>query len=163
MPHVALALAAFGAIACALALVGGAVMLESALAGSAGVLAAVLMVGFVAPLAVFGVIFVALAVYMAGNALLVRVERGEIATTRRLFGFVVSEKRVARPALGGLEPQIAARHQSVFSSAPIFELVAKDASRRQRVVVAESLQGEALMRDVKSLIESAIAPPTQHS
>jgi hypothetical protein len=162
MPHVALSLAAFGAIACALALVGGAVMLESAFGSTAGVLAAVMMVAFVAPLGVFGVIFLALAVYMVGNTLRVRIEAGEIATRRSLFGLVVSKKRVPREALTEVEPQIASRHQSVFSSQPIYQLVARDASQ-QRVVVAESLQGEALMHEMKALIESVIGRSKQHS
>jgi hypothetical protein len=162
MPHVALALAAFGAIACALAIVGGAVMLGSALSGTAGTLAAVMMVGFVAPLGVFGAIFVALAVYMVGNALLVRIGANEISTRRSLFGFVVSKKRVAREALGEVEPQIVSRHQSVFSTEPVYQLVARDGSQ-QRVVVAESLQGEARMHQVKALIESVIGRSKQQS
>jgi hypothetical protein len=162
MPHVALPLAAFGAIACALAIIGGAVMLESALSGTAGALAAVMMVAFVAPLGLFGVIFVALSVYMVGNALLVRIEAREISTRRSFFGLVVSKKRVPREALGEVEPQIVSRHQSVFSTEPVYQLVARDGSR-QRVVVAESLQGEALMHQVKTLIESVIGRSKQHS
>lgn len=163
MPQVALALAAFGAIACALALVGTAVMLSSAMASTAGVLVAVMMVGFVAPLGAFGVIFLVLAVYMLANALLVRVEPGGIATSRSLFGLVVSRKRLPREAFGELEPEIASRHQNVFSAEPVYQLVARDTSQRSRVVVAESLQGAALMDEVKALIESVIEPSKQHS
>lgn len=163
IPHVALALAAFGVIACALALVGTAVMLESALANTAGVLGALMMVGFVAPLGVFGVIFLVLAVYMLANALLVRVEPAGIATSRRLFGLVVARRHVPREALAELEPEIASRHQSFFSVEPVYQLVARDATRKARVVVAESLQGAALMNEVKSLIESVIEPSRRHS
>ena len=158
MPQVALALATFGAIACALALVGGAVMLAGALASTAGVLAAVLMVGFVAPLGAFGVIFLAFAVYMLANALVVRVGPEGIVTSRRLFALVLSRKRLPREAVVALEPEIASRHQNLFSAEPVYRLVARDASSRARVVVAESLQGEALMDEVKSLIQSVIEP-----
>jgi hypothetical protein len=163
MPQVAFALAAFGAITSALAIVGGAVMLESALASTAGALAAVMMVAFVAPLGVFGVLFLALALYMLTNALLVSVEPGGIATRRSLFGVVVARKRLQREALAALEPEIASRHQNIFSTAPVYQLIARDASRRRRVVVAETLQGEALMSEVKALIESVTGPLTQHS
>jgi len=57
-----------------------------------------------------------------------------------------------------LEPEIASRHQNLFSAEPVYRLVARDASSRARVVVAESLQGEALMDEVKSLIQSVIEP-----
>lgn len=163
MPQVALALAAFGAITSALALVGGAVMLESALASTAGALAAVMMVAIVVPLGVFGAIFLMLALYMVTNALLVSVEPAAIATRRSVFGVVVARRRLPREALAALEPEIASRHQSIFSKVPVYQLVARDAARRQRVVVAESLQGEALMSEVKALIESVMSPSTQHS
>jgi hypothetical protein len=155
LPQVALALAAFGAIACALALVGAAVMLESAMVSTAGVLGAVMMVGFVAPLGVFGLIFLGLAVYMLANALWVRVETGGIVTRRTLFGLVVSQGRLPREALAKIEPEIASRHQSLFSSQPVYQLVAWDARHRTRLVVGESLHGATLMERVKALIESA--------
>jgi hypothetical protein len=158
MPQVALALATFGAIACALAVVGAAVMLAGALASTAGVLAAVLMVGFVAPLGAFGVVFLALAVYMLANALVVRVGPEGIVTSRRLFGLVLWRKRLPREAAVALEPEIASRHQNIFSAEPVYRLVARDASTRASVVVAESLQGEALMDEVKSLIQSVMGP-----
>jgi hypothetical protein len=162
MPQVALALAAFGAIACALSLIGTAVMLDSAMVSTAGVLVAVMMASFVAPLGVFGVIFLGLSVYMVANALRVRVGPEGIATSRRLFGLVVSRKRVTREALVELAPEIASRHQNLFSAEPVYQLVARDAGRRTRVVVAESLQGEALMDGVRSLIESVIGPFKPH-
>ena len=154
-PRIALPLAAFGVIACALAAIGAAVMLAGVSAGVGGLLAAVLMIAFVAPLGVFGVIFVALAIYMVCNALSVTVGDEGIETRRTLFGFLLAHRRIARSELDAVEPEIASRYQSVFETEPVYLLVARDATRRMRVIVAESLRGEARMTEMRSLIERA--------
>lgn len=150
--RVALPLAIFGLIACALAAIGVAVMLSS---DTGGPVAAILMVIFVAPLGVFGAIFVALALYMALNGLSVTVGDEGIETRRTIFGFLVARKRIGRSELRTIEPEIASRYQSVFDTEPTYLLVARDATRRMRVIVAESLRGEARMGEVRSLIERA--------
>ena len=154
-PRVALPLALFGVIACALATIGAGVMLSGALSDTAGLLGAMLMVGFVAPLGVFGVIFVALAIYMVCNGLSVRVGADGIETRRTLFGVPVARKVIARAALTTIEPEIASRYQNLFDTEPVYLLVARDASRRMRVIVAESLRGEARMAEIRRVIERA--------
>ena len=154
-PRVALPLAAFGLIACALAAIGAGVMLSGALSNTAGLLGAMLMVGFVAPLGVFGAIFVALAIYMVCNGLSVRVGDDGIETRRTLFGVPVARNRIGKSELRTIEPEIASRYQSLFDTEPVYLLVARDAPRRMRVIVAESLRGEARMAEVRRVIERA--------
>jgi hypothetical protein len=154
-PGVALALGAFGFIATAIAAIGIAALLPGAIASSSGLMAAVLVGAFIVPFAFFGLAFVVVAMYMVCNALLVRIDRHAIETWRILFGVAVSRNRMAWGELATIEPRIAARHQSVFTPESVFELVALNDGRSKRLVVAESLQGAALMELVKALIEDA--------
>jgi hypothetical protein len=156
MPEVALPLAAFGAIASALPGFTIAALLPAALADTIGLMSAVLIAAFIVPFAIFGVIFVVLALYMICNALSVRVHPSGIDTTRMICGVAVRHRHIARSELSALEPEISARHQSLFSSEPVYQLVARDAPREKRVIVAETLKGEAIMERVKSLIETVI-------
>lgn len=160
---VALPLAAFGLIACALSAIGAGVMLAGAMSGTGGLLGAMLMIGFVAPLAVFGALFVVLALYMVCNGLAVSVGDEGIETRRTLFGLTVARKRISKKELAAIEPEIASRYQSLFEAEPIYLLVARDAARRRRVVVAESLRGEARMTETRRLIERAagLAGPSE--
>lgn len=151
----ALPLAAFGLIACALSAIGAGVMLSGASSGAGGLLGAMLMIGFVAPLAVFGALFVVLALYMVCNGLAVTVDNEGIDTRRTLFGLIVARKRISKTELAAIEPEIASRYQSLFEAEPIYRLIAHDAARGRRVVVAESLRGEARMTETRRLIEAA--------
>jgi hypothetical protein len=160
MPEVALPLALFGFIATVLPAVAIAALLP-ALAGTTGMVSAVLMAAFVVPFGIFGAAFVLTAVYMLCNALLVRVDREAINTARLLFGTVVRRYRIARSDIASVEPEIASRYQSLFSSSPVYQLVARDAARGMRIVVAETLRGDALMEQVKTLIENPVTAPRQ--
>jgi hypothetical protein len=151
----ALPLAAFGLIACALSTIGAGVMLAASSSGAAGLLATMLMIGFVAPFGIFGAVFVGLAIYMAANRLAVTVGEDGVATRRSVFGMVVARQRIGTNELALIEPEIVSRYQRLFDPAPIYRLVARDAARRIRVVVAESLRGEARMAEVRSRIERA--------
>ena len=156
MPEVALPLAAFGAIASALPGFTAAALLPAAAADTIGLLSAVLIAAFIVPFALFGVVFVVLAAYMVCNALCVRVRPSGIDTTRTICGLPVRRRHIARSELSALEPEITARHQSLFSAEPVYQLVARDAAREKRVIVAETLKGEALMERVKALIETVM-------
>lgn len=156
MPEVALPLAAFGAIAGALPGFTIAALLPAALADTIGLMSAVLIGAFLVPFALFGVIFVVLALYMICNALSVRVQPSGIDTARMICGLTVRRRHIARSELSAVEPEISARQQSLFSSEPIYQLVARDTARGKRVIVAETLKGEALMERVKALIETVI-------
>jgi hypothetical protein len=154
-PGVAAALGAFGLIATALTAIAIAALLPGTIAHGSGLIDAVLVAGFIVPFAFFGVAFVVLAMYMACNALLVRIDREAIATWRILFGIAIRRSRMAWSEIATIEPRIAARHQSVFSSETIYELVALNEGHTGRLVVAESLRGEALMEQVRALIDEA--------
>jgi hypothetical protein len=152
MPEIALPLAMFGIVAVTLPAVSVAALLPS-LAGASGLLSAVLLATFVLPFGAFGAAFVLLAFYMLANALLVRVNSELIETSRLLFGVVLRRHRITRSSLTAIEAQIASRYQSLFSADPVYQLVARGASEGPRVVVAETLVGEAMMQQVKALIE----------
>jgi hypothetical protein len=153
MPEVALPLATFGVIATLLPAVAIAALLPS-LAGATGMVSAVLVASFVLPFAIFGVAFVLLAVYMFCNALVVRVDPQEIDTARVLFGIVIRRRKIMRGDIAAIEPEIASRYQTLFSSHAVYQLVARDARRSRRVVVAETLKGESLMEELKALVEN---------
>jgi hypothetical protein len=150
MPEVALPLATFGVIATLLPAVAIAALVPS-LADATGMVSAVLVASFVLPFAMFGAAFVLLAVYMFCNALFVRVDLHGINTARVLFGFVIRRRKMPRGDIVAIEPEIASRYQSLFSSDPVYQLIARDA-RRRRVVVAETLKGESLMEELKALV-----------
>ena len=152
MPEVALPLAIFGVIATVLPAVAIAALIPS-LADATGMVSAVLVASFVLPFALFGAAFVLLALYMLCNALVVRVDLHAIDTARVLFGLVIRRRRMMREDIVAIESEIASRYQSLFSSDPVYQLIARDA-RRRRVVVAETLKGEALMEELKALIEN---------
>ena len=150
----ALPLAAFGAIAAAIPAVAIAALLPSLLANAGTLLGAVLIASFVLPFFAFGAVFVALALYMVANALHVRITASAIDTARILFGVVVRRHHVVRGELTALEPQIASRYQGLFGGPPSYHLVARTSGGR-RIVVAETLRGEAAMERVKALVENS--------
>ena len=156
MPSVALPLAAFGVIAFVLPLAGAVALFPTAIATAHGLLTGVLVGAFVAPFALFGLVLVAQAAFMLCSALHVAVDTGGIETRRMLFGVIVRRKSLPRERIVSIESSIAARHQRLVSSQPVYTLVAYDEERRTRLVVGESLRGEALMEQVKSSIESAM-------
>lgn len=160
MPDVALALGAFGAIGTALTGLTVAALLPSALAAPGTLVMAILLATFIVPFLAFGVMCILTAIYMVANALQVRIEADRIDTVRTVFGWVVKRRRIERSAIAAIEPEIASRYQSVFSATPIYQLVARSVDRR-RVVVAETLKGDALMEQIRLLIEQPIGADLQ--
>jgi hypothetical protein len=113
----------------------------------------VLIGGLVLPFTLFGVVFAAIALYMISNALVVHADATEIVTARVLLGVVVKRRRLARSEIERVEAEIASRYQSLFSSDPVYQLVARTRDRR-RIVLAETLRGEAEMERVRALLEN---------
>jgi len=153
-PGAAIALGVFGVLCLALPLfaISGAL---GAIGGSAahGLMSIVLIGAFVAPFPVFGAVFVWLAVYTLANSLTVIVNPSAIHTVRRVFGLKVSERELKRAEIAALEAQAAAKYQGLFSAEPVFRLAARHATlRKKNLVVAESLQGEAMTAQVQALI-----------
>jgi hypothetical protein len=158
-PEVALPLAAFGVIAAAMPAVAIVALLPVALASAGNILGASLLGGFVVPFVAFGSFIVAVAIYMLANALHVHVSASAIDTARTVFGVVVKRRRLDRHEIVAVQPEIPSRYQSLFSSMPSYQLVARDRHAR-RVVVAETLRGEEAMQEVKALIENPAGPAT---
>jgi hypothetical protein len=152
MPEVALPLALFGLIAMTLPAFAVAALVPS-LAGATGLLSATLLASFVLPFAFFGLTFVFLAIYMLANALHVRITDDAIDTSRIVCGIVARRRHVARAEISSINAEIASRYQSLFSTAPVYQLVACEARGGKRVVVAETLRGETYMEQVKALFE----------
>jgi hypothetical protein len=153
-PAAAIALGVFGVLCLALPLFAISGTL-GAIGGSAahGLMSLVLIGAFVAPFPAFGAVFVWLAVYALSNSLTVTVNPSAIRTVRRVFGLKVSERELKRAEIAALEAQAAAKYQGLFSAEPIFRLVARNATtRKKNLVIAESLQGEAMTAQVQALI-----------
>ncbi|MGZ5232112.1 MAG: hypothetical protein ACXWC3_18995, partial [Burkholderiales bacterium] len=152
MPEVALPLALFGVIATTLPALAIGGLLPS-LEVPSGVLSAILMASFVLPFGLFGAAFVLLAFYMLCNALMVRVDGDAIVTERVLFGIVARRRKILRSDIASIDAEIASRYQSLFSSDPVYQLVARGMRHHKRVIVAETLKGQALMNEVKAVID----------
>jgi hypothetical protein len=153
-PVAALALGFFGVVCLALPLlaISGAL---AAMGGSAAhdLLIIALLGAFVVPFPVFGAVFIALAVYLLANSLTVTVSPSNIRVVRRVFGLKLRGRELKRAEIAALEAQTAARYQSVFSAEPTFRLVACHATlRKNDLVIAESLRGEAMTAQVQALI-----------
>jgi hypothetical protein len=156
-PEVAVPLAVFGVIAAAIPAVAIIALVPAAVSSASTLLSAALLAGFALPFVAFGGIFLAVAIYMMANALHVRVSASTIDTARLVFGVVVKRRRLGRDEIVAVQPEIPARYQSLFSSLPSYQLVARDRHAR-RVVVAETLRGVAVMERVKALIENPAVP-----
>jgi hypothetical protein len=155
-PQVAIPLALFGALACALPALGAGALLPFALASTAGALTAVLIGVFIAPFAIFGVVLVMQALHMLAHSLRVHVSDQGIIAAPFVFGVPLRARELERSEIASIEPRIPTRHQSLFSAEPIYQLVAWNAARTRCINVAESLRGEALMLRVKAAIEEML-------
>jgi hypothetical protein len=113
--------------------------------------------GLAAPFMLASAVFAGMAVYLLANSLHVEIDADGIRTQRRLFGRLVQQRAIARADIADVEPRIGARYQNVFSSTPRYALIARHRSeRRNDVVIAEDLAGQALMAEVRTLICTAI-------
>jgi hypothetical protein len=155
-PEVAIPLALFGALAFALPALGAGALLPSALASTAGAMTAVLVGVFIAPFAVFGAVLVIQALYMLAHSLRVEVGRHGITSAVFVLGVPLPARHLARADVAVIVPRILTRHQSVFTTQPIYQLVASNADHTRGVTVAASLRGEALMLQVKTVIEETL-------
>lgn len=152
-PGTALALGMFGLTCVLLSLLAGIGLVPKGAGDAYGLLAIVLIGAIIAPFPVFGVVFMALAVYLLANSLTVRADTGGIRATRRLFGITVRTRSIARAELAAIEAMPVARYMSVLSAEPCFRLVARHATQSGRdVVVADAVRGEAPAAEVQSLI-----------
>jgi hypothetical protein len=116
----------------------------------------VLVGGFALPVLAFGVVFLALAIYLLANSLTVTAGTDHIAAVRRLFGLTLSRRTLSCADIASVEPRIAARFQSKFTAQPRFHLVARSRNPGEvALVIAESLAGRAVMEQVAARIADA--------
>jgi hypothetical protein len=156
-PQTALALGMFGLLAIVLPAYATTALIPAGDSDAHNLLVLALIGSFVAPFLVFGTAFIALAIYMLGNSLTVRVSATTIGTVRRVFGIALKQRELQRADIAAIEPEIAARYQNVFAVEPCYRLVAQHRVRPGHgLVVAESLTGELLMARVKALIDKTI-------
>ncbi len=151
-PEVAAMLGMFGVVCIVLPLFAIAALLGGS-SEAYGLLAIALASSFVAPFPIFGAVFIALAVYLLANSLTVTVSPAAIRSVRRVFGLCVRRREINCREVAALEEGVAAKYQSLFSDQPRFRLIARHAKPSQHdVVVAETLAGEAMLAQVRSLI-----------
>jgi hypothetical protein len=151
----ALALGLFGLIATLLNLIAiGALLHERG--GAAGLLTAVLLGAFVVPFALLGTALMIVAAGMLFNALVVTIADGTVHSARTFFGVTVRRSAMKCAEVDRIHVALPARHQTPFAPEPVYQLVAMNADRSRRMVVADSLRGEALMEKVKTIIEGAL-------
>lgn len=151
----AAALGGFGVVCVALPIAALFGLVAASGSHAHSMLAIVLTGAFIVPLAVFGAVFVALAVYLAANSLTVNVGTAKITTLRRVFGLPLARRAMRCGEIAAIEPRPAARYESLFSAEPCYGLIARNNVHRSEMVVAEGLCGEALAIRVGSLIASA--------
>jgi len=147
---------AFGALSIALPVAAAAGLRLADGPAAPGRLAMVLVGGFALPVLAFGLVFLALAVYLLANSLTVTARPDRIAAVRRLFGFTLSRRAVSCADIAAIVPLTAARFQSKFSAEPRYQLVARSRTPGQAdLVIAESLPGRAAMELMAARIEAA--------
>ena len=152
----ALALGAFGVLCTVLPLAAVDALVPAGVPLPYGLMVLALIGGIVAPFMLCGIVFVALAVYMAANTLRVSVNASRIIAVRRAFGLRVSRHELACPEITEINADIPSRLQNPFRTATSYRLVARARAGRARdVVVAESLSGEDVMQRVRREIEAA--------
>lgn len=152
----AAALGGFGAVCVALPIAALFGLVAAGGSHAHSMLAIVLTGAFIVPLAVFGAVFVALALYMAANSLTVDIGTTEITTLRRVFGLPLARRAMRCSEIAAIEPRPAARYESLFRAESCYGLIARNnVPRRAEMVVAEGLCGEALATRVGSLIAGA--------
>ena len=147
---------AFGAVSIALPAAAAAGVGLAEAPGVHSWLAMILLAGFALPVLAFGLVFLALAAYLVGNSLTVRAGPDRIATTRRLFGLVVSGRVLPCAQIAALEPQRPRQIQSQFSPEARYRIVARNRDPKGAgLVVAESLPGRAATEQVAEAIARA--------
>lgn len=147
---------AFGTLSIALPLAAAAGLGLADGPGAVGWLGMVLVGGFALPILAFGVVFIALAVYLIANSLTVTAGPDRIAAVRRLFGLTLSRRALSCADVAAVVPLTAARLQNQFSAEPRYQLVARSRTPgRADLVIAESLPGRAAMEQIAALIEAA--------
>jgi hypothetical protein len=147
---------AFGALSVALPVAAAAGVHLTDTPGVHSWLAMILVAGFALPIMVFGFVFLALGAYLPANSLTVRAGADRVATTRRVFGWVIARRALPCSEITALEPQVPRQFQSQFGAEARYRLVARSRDPNgPALVVAESLPGRAAMREVAELITRA--------
>ncbi len=147
----------FGALSVALPVAAGAGLGIMEGPDAFGWLAIVLVGGFALPLLAFGVVFLALAVYLLANSLTVTVASDRIQAVRRVFGVTLYRRALGRADIEAVVALSATRLQSSFSAEPRYQLVARSRTPNQaHLVIAESLRGRAAMQQLAARIAGSI-------
>jgi hypothetical protein len=152
-PRAALRLGAFGLACLAPAVFLGEGLIALAHTGTLGIIIVWMLGIFVVPMALFGVLFVLIAIYQSANSLTVEATPAGIVAVRRWGGMRVRRRAFARPAINAINIEPGPRFAN-FRGHEDFRVVARHASAR--LAVAENLPSEALAQRVQQWIEQAI-------
>lgn len=156
-PGAALCLGGFALLCGAMPTLGLSALLPLDNANASALVSLALIGGFAAPFFIASVVFALLAMYLMANSLRVEIDADGVRSERRLLGYPLKPKSIARADIAGIEPRIGAHYQNIFSSTPRYALVATHANDRRRdVVIAEDLAGQTLMIEVRRLSGTAL-------
>jgi hypothetical protein len=147
-----LALAAFG-ILCIVLPALAFLALVPAGADARGLMSIVLVGIFIAPFPAFGAAFIVLAVYVLANSLTVRVDPAAISTVRRVFGIVLSRRRLEREQIAAIEAQPAPRYHNPLGGRRLCLVARHHVQRKFDLVVADNLDGEDAAARMRSELE----------
>ncbi len=156
-PGVAACLGGFALLCGLMPALGLSALLPLDSSNASAMVSLALIGGFAAPFILASVVFALLAIYLMVNALRVEIDASGARSERRVFGYPRKARIISSADIADIEPRISARYQNVFSSTPRYTLVAKHRESRQHdVIVAEDLAGQALMIEVRALVNAAL-------
>lgn len=159
----ALRLALFGIAMLVPAVIAGFAFAPAGKAGAVAILTFVLTAAFVYPLALFGCMFLLVALVAVSTSLTVEANAQGIRAARRVFGIKISDRSLPRPAIAVLEQETVNAPRGLGGNT-FFRLVALAAlppphaggnGKRYsvgRVIVADGIPDEALLQSLEALI-----------
>ena len=153
-------LALFGAACGMIAAAAIAGLLRTGTSAGESMLALAFAGVFALPLALLGVLFVAVALWTAANSLTVEVDDAGLRTVRRWFGIAVAQRALKRADIAAIESRLAAKYIGVFGSTRYYRLFARTgAAYPHAMIIADSLRGTDMTAHVRDLIIEHLALP----
>lgn len=155
----ALMLGLFG-VACsmiALASIGG--LARSGETETASMLALAFAGVFALPLFLLGQLFLATALWTAGNSLYVEIGANGIRTERKWLGYPIARRAIAARDIGAVESRLGAKYLGVFSGARYYRIVAAPRGPARALLIADSLHGRAETEQARRLVLEHLRVP----
>ena len=155
----ALALALFGGACSVIGLAAIAGLARSGETAAVSMLALAFAGVFALPLLVIGQLFIAIAVWTAGNSLRVEVSSAGLRMVRRWCGYTIARRALAHDEITAIDSRLAARYVGVFGAARYYRLVARARNSDRLLLIADSLKGPAMTEEIRQLVIAHLAMP----